>query len=83
MCLASASSDPQLVKCNILQYYKGLLAPVKNNHILVEQSFYSILLGHKDLKHHSLQPRDFIIGKTSSKKLSSTSLERPLLDTGN
>ena len=34
MHLALASFDPQLIKGEILQYYKGLIASTKNKHIL-------------------------------------------------
>lgn len=32
MHLASAFCDPQLIKEEILQYYKDLVAPIKNDH---------------------------------------------------
>ena len=37
--LAPASSDPQLIKREILQYCKGLIASIKNNHVLVSNLF--------------------------------------------
>ena len=52
MHLALASFDSQLIKGEILQYCKGLTASIKNNHVLVEQSFHSVLVGDDDLKHH-------------------------------
>ena len=61
--LAPASFDPQLIKEEILQYYKGLIASIKNNYVLVEQSFHSVLLGDKDLMIHILQPGDLIYWK--------------------
>ena len=48
MPLAVASFDPQLIKGEILQYYKGLLL-TKNNHALVEQSFHRHSLETKTL----------------------------------
>ena len=60
MHLALASFDPQPTKGEILQYCKGLIASIKNNHNLVEQSFHSALLGDEDLKHSPLQPGDCI-----------------------
>ena len=53
MHLTPASFDPQLVKGEILQYCKGLIASIINNHNWVEQSFHSV--GDEDLKHHTLQ----------------------------
>ena len=53
MYLALASFDPHVIKGNILQYCKSLTTSIENNYALVEQSFYSTLLGDKDLKHHS------------------------------
>ena len=54
MHLAPASFDSQLIKGDIFQHRKGLIASIESNHILVEQSFHSVLPGDKDLKHHSL-----------------------------
>ena len=51
---------PQLIKGEIIQYCKGLIAVIKNNHVPVEQSFSSTPLGDEDLKHHTLQPGDFV-----------------------
>ena len=48
------SFDPQLIKGKRFQYWRGLTASIKNNHILVEQSFHSELSGDEDLKHHTL-----------------------------
>ena len=42
-------------KGEIFQYCKGLLVSIKNIHVLVKQSFHSVPLGKKDLKHHTLQ----------------------------
>lgn len=39
MHLAPASIDPQLIKGEIFQYYKGSIASNKNNHALIQQSF--------------------------------------------
>lgn len=49
-----------MIKGKILYYYKGLIASIRNNHDLVEQSFHNVLPGGKDLKYHTLQPGDFI-----------------------
>ena len=54
MHLTPASFDPQLIKGETLQYYKGLIASIKNNHVLVEQPFHSVPLRDKDPKHHAL-----------------------------
>ena len=84
MHLATASFDPQLIKGEILQHYKGLIIFTKNNHNLVEQSFHSVPLGDKHLKHHNLQPGNFIYWKKNPPEgLYSTSLERPLSSTAN
>ena len=45
MHLAPASFDPQLIKGEILQHCKGLIASIKNNHLLAEQSFHSVFSG--------------------------------------
>ena len=58
--MTSASFDPQLIEGVLLQYCKGLIASIKNNHVLVEQSFHGALSGDEDLKHHTLQTGDFI-----------------------
>ena len=42
MHLALACFDPELIKGEILQYCKDLLASIKNNHILVEQSLHNV-----------------------------------------
>ena len=60
--------DPQLIEGEILQYINGLIASIKNNYALVQQSFHSVLLGDEDLKHHTLQPKDFIYCKTHLQK---------------
>ena len=84
MHLAPTSFDPQLIKTEILQYHKGLIASIKNNHALVGQSFHSAHSGDKDLKHHTLQTRDFcLLEKTLSEELSTASLGRPLSSTAN
>lgn len=51
---APASFDLQLIKGDILQYCKGMLASIKISHVLVEQSFHSALQGREDLKQHNL-----------------------------
>ena len=68
MHLAPSSFEPQLIKGETLQYCKDLIASVKNNHTLVGQSFHSVPLRDKDLKHHTLQPGDFVYGKRHFQK---------------
>ena len=68
MHLAPVSFDPQQIKGEKLQYCKDLIASVKNNHTLVGQSFHSVPLRDKDLKHHTLQPGDFVYGKRHFQK---------------
>ena len=68
MHLAPASFNPQLIKGEVLQYCKGQVVSIKNNHALVEQSFHSAPLGVDDLKHHILQPRDFVYWKRHFQK---------------
>ena len=58
MHLAPSSFNAQLIKREMLQYYKGLIASIKNNRVLVEQSFHSVFSG-EDLEHHTLHPGDF------------------------
>ena len=60
MHLAPASFDPQLIKGQILQYCKGLIAFIKNNYTLIEQYFHNALSGDKVLRHSTLQPGDFL-----------------------
>lgn len=60
MNLAPAYFDPQLIKGKELQYCKCVMASIKNNHVLVDQSFQMAPLGDKDLKCHNLQLGDFI-----------------------
>lgn len=43
MYLAPASLDSLLVKGDILEYCKGLIDSINNNHALVKQSFHHIL----------------------------------------
>lgn len=83
MHLAPVSFDPQWIKGEMLPYCKDLIVSIKHKHVLVDQSFHSGLLGDKDLKHHTLQPRNFIFGKTSPEELSPTSLERTLSSIAN
>ena len=61
--LAPISFDSQLILGGILQYWKGLISSIKNNHVLVEQFFHSTFSGDGDLKYHTLQPGDFIYWK--------------------
>lgn len=65
---APAYFDPQLVKGDILQYCKGLIATVENNHALAEQSFCSVIPGDEDLEHHTLYPEISSIGRDISRK---------------
>ena len=53
MHLTLASFAPELIKREMFQYCKGLMASIKNNHVLVEQPFHSMLLWYKDLKYHT------------------------------
>lgn len=68
MYLVHASFNPQLIKGDILQNCKGLIASIKINHVLVEQSFHSMFQGDEDLGQHTLQPGDFIYGKDNPRK---------------
>ena len=68
MHLTSVSLDPQLIKGDKLQYCKGLIACIKDNHVLVEQSFHSVPQEDKDLKHHTLQSKDFVYWKRHLQK---------------
>ena len=63
MHLVPTSFDPQLIKGEIFQHCKGLIASIKNNYVLIEQSFHSVPLGDEDIKHHILQPGDFVYCK--------------------
>lgn len=53
MRLALAYFDPQLIKGDKLQYRKGL-SSMKIHHVLVEQSFHSVLQGDEDLQEKTL-----------------------------
>ena len=83
MHLAPVSFDTQMIKGEILQYCKDLIASIKNNHSLVEQYFHSALLGDEGLKHHTLQPRYFILENSPPEELSLTSLKSLLSGTAN
>lgn len=54
--LAAASF---LRKGEIIQNCKGVIAFIKNNRVSIEQSFPSAPLGHKDLKHNTMQVGGF------------------------
>ena len=60
MHLTPDSFDLQLIKEDILQYYKSLIASIKTNYALVKQSFHSALSGDENLKHHTCQVGGFI-----------------------
>ena len=65
MHLTSASLDPpadKKKKRDIL-ISASLIASIKNNNVLVEQSFHSGPSGDKELKHHTLQTVYFIFRK--------------------
>ena len=47
---------------------QGLIAPTKNNHVLVGQSFQSVNSEDEDLKNHTLQPGDFFCWKSTSER---------------
>ena len=68
MHLISAPFDPQLIKGEILQYCKGLIASIKNNHVLTEQYFHTALLGDEDFMHHTFHTGDFIYWKRHLQK---------------
>ena len=51
-----------------LQYCKGLISSIKNNHILVEKSLHSAHQGDEDLQHRTSQPGDFIYWKRHGQK---------------
>lgn len=63
MHLGPTTFDLQLMKGDILQFCKGLIKSIENNHALVEQSFHCVLLGDEDIKHYALQPGRFIYWK--------------------
>lgn len=63
-----ASSHPHLIKGDVLQICKGLIAAIKNNHTLVEQSSHSALPGDDNLKRHILQHGDFVYWKRHLQK---------------
>ena len=66
MLLAPASFDMQLIKEDKTQYCKGLIAcfcwklPCFRSTVFSQCLPSFIFSGDEDLKHHSLQPRDFI-----------------------
>lgn len=51
--MTPAYFHPQLAKEDILQYYKILLASIKNGHALVERSFLSTLPKEEALKYYT------------------------------
>lgn len=64
-----ASFDPQLTKGYISQYCKDLIASIKINYILVEQSFFTVC--SREMKNLS---NTFVIeilftGKSTSRKI--------------
>ena len=63
MHLVPVSFYTQLMKEEILQYWKGLIVSIKNNHVLIEQSFHSAPLRDKDVEHHISQPEKFVYWK--------------------
>ena len=76
MPLASASFDPQLINGEMLQYCKDLIASIKDNHVLVEVCFHSVLLG--DEASHFITGRFCLLNYTPPEKVSSILLERLL-----
>lgn len=79
MHLVPASFGPQLIKGDILEFYKGLVKFTENNHTVVELSLHSVLLGDKNTRHHYLQPRAFSTGKKPPlERLTPSSLEGAL-----
>ena len=67
MRMAPACCDPRLIMEETLQYCKGLIASTKNL-ALVQQCFHSVLSEDEVLKHHTLQPGDFVHWKSDPKK---------------
>ena len=68
MHLAPAAFATQLIKGEILQYFEALISFIKNNHVLLEQSFNSPFLGDKELKHLILHPGYFVRWKRNRQK---------------
>ena len=68
MHLVPASFYTQLIRGEILQYCKGLIVSIKNNHVLIEQSFHSAPLGDENVKHHILQSGKFVYWKRHLQK---------------
>lgn len=60
MPLAAASFHPQLLKGDICQYYKDLVASIENHPALVEYSFQSALPGDENPTHCTLQPGNLV-----------------------
>ena len=53
---------------HVLLYCRGLAASTKNNHAPVEHSFCSAFVEDKDPRCHTLQPRDLVYWKSTSKR---------------
>lgn len=60
MLLAAAAFDPQLIKGDICQYCKGLVASIENHPALVGHSFQSALPGDENPTHCTLQPGNLV-----------------------
>ena len=65
--LSPASFDPQWIKGDTVPSCKGLIASIKNNYSVVENSFHSAITGEKK-KYHILQPGDFIYWEIHDQK---------------
>ena len=67
------------IKGEVPQYYKGLFASIKNNHVLIKQFFFlNVPLRGEDFKHHTSQLEILLIRKDIWRSFSSTSLEGSL-----
>ena len=65
--LSPASFDPQWIKGDTVPSCKGLIASIKNNYSVAENSFHSAITGEKK-NYHILQPGDHDNGKDTSKR---------------
>lgn len=68
MYLAPASFNPPLIKRDILQDCKGLIASIENNYALVEQSFNSASAGNKTSNPTLCNLELLFTGKDTPKK---------------
>lgn len=68
MHLAPASFDPYFIKRDISPYCKGLIASIKNNHALIEQSFSQCAHKRQTLSITLCNLEISPIGKDTSRK---------------